>query len=97
MHWYVKQFADGQVRLRPGGGAEEFFEVFDAFASTRPDALLCAEHAAGHGLLIYLSPAAEEFARMVQATVCAQPAATGLHLLRGRDAAWRSWFGAAPG
>jgi hypothetical protein len=83
MPWYAKQFADGRIALHSRGDLEEFTEVFEAFAKTRPRAALFSRTNSDRSVTIYLTPAAEEFAVMIQAAETDEPSSTGLTLLAG--------------
>jgi len=95
MLWYVKQFAQGAVRLRPAGTTAEFLEVFDAFASTHRGAFVCESLRPGSAATIHLSPAAEEFALMIRAQASAPPARDEVKFLCGNRAAWQRWLESA--
>ena len=74
MAWYEKRLADGRVALRPNGGIQEFKEVFEAFAETKPGAaVFYAANDDDAGASLILTPQAEEFARMIQATQIPRP------------------------
>jgi len=77
MSWYAKRFADGRIGLRAGGGLQEFKEVFEAFAKTRPGAaLFCQVDENDGSATVFLTPDATEFAAMIQATQSEPPPAT---------------------
>ena len=68
MSWYTKRFADGRIGLTPRGGMQEFKEVFEAFAKTQPgSALFCEFNEEDGSATVFLTPAASEFAAMIQA------------------------------
>lgn len=73
MCWYVKQFPNGQVELRPQGGLAEFAEVFEAFARTRAGAAVFCTRDQHGGVTVYFPPVASEFARMIRASEAEQP------------------------
>lgn len=82
MSWYSKRFADGRISLRPKGGMQEFTEVFEAFAKTRPGAaLFCRVDRSDGSTTIFLSPDAADFAAMIQACKSEPPEADELTML----------------
>lgn len=91
MVWFVKRFADGQVRFSPNSTAREFLDVFDAFAATRKGAAILVARGAG-GLTIYLPPVCAEFAAMIGAEEWHEPLPRALLFLAGDIDCWRGYF-----
>ena len=93
MCWYVKRFPQGEVELRPRGGAREFAEVFAVFAQTCAGAAAFYVRDADGGVTIYFPPVAAEFARMIRASEAEKPDCDRLIPLCGARVALESWFG----
>jgi len=83
MSWYAKRFANGCIAFSAHGRAEDFKEVFEAFATTRRGAALFSRRNIDGSVTAYLTPPSEEFAIMIQATATRVPASEGLTLLCG--------------
>jgi hypothetical protein len=78
MTWYAKRFPDGRVALSPHGGIQDFKDVFEAFAKTCPGAALFCHFDEDDGsATIFLTPAAAEFAAMIQASASEPPIPNG--------------------